>query len=119
MKKKKDEGEEERKRKALEQRIADLERKNKELQKPKKKQPPKSRGGSGSGFFISKLGHIITNEHVVKKCNKITVGDNIDRQVPAKLIDLERMITKNNNFRFSQFRNKVINKETEYSKVGY
>ena len=45
---------------------------------------------SGSGFFISKLGHIITNEHVVKKCNKITVGDNIDRQVPAKLIGVDR-----------------------------
>ena len=82
--------EEERKRKALEQRIAELEKKNKELQKPKKKQPPKSKGGSGSGFFISKLGHIITNEHVVKKCNKITVGDNIDRQVPAKLIEVDR-----------------------------
>ncbi len=82
--------EEERKRKALEQRIADLEKKNKELQKPKKKQPPKSKGGSGSGFFISKLGHIITNEHVVKKCNKITIGDNIDRQVPARLIDVDR-----------------------------
>ena len=82
--------EEERKRKAQEKRIADLEKKNKELQKPKKKQPSKSRGGSGSGFFISKQGHIITNEHVVKKCNKITVGDNIDRQVPARLIEVDR-----------------------------
>ena len=82
--------EEERKRKLLEKRIAELEKKNKELQKPKQKQPPKSRGGSGSGFFISKLGHIITNEHVVKKCNKITIGDNIDRQVPAKLIEIDR-----------------------------
>ena len=82
--------EEERKRKQLEKEIAELKRKNKELQKPKKKQPPKSKGGSGSGFFISKLGHIITNEHVVKKCNKITVGDNIDRQVPAKLIEIDR-----------------------------
>ena len=62
----------------------------KKVIEPKKKQPPKSRGGSGSGFFISKLGHIITNEHVVKKCNKITVGDNIDRQVPAKLIEVDR-----------------------------
>ena len=81
---------EERKRKAQEKRIAELEKKNKELQKPNQKQLPKSRGVSGSGFFISKLGHIITNEHVVKKCNKITVGDNIDRQVPAKLIEVDR-----------------------------
>ena len=62
----------------------------KKIIEPKKKQPPKSKGVSGSGFFISKLGHIITNEHVVKKCNKITVGDNIDRQVPAKLIEVDR-----------------------------
>ena len=82
--------EEERKRKKLEKEIAELKRKNKELQKQKKKQPPKSIGGSGSGFFISKLGHIITNEHVVKKCKKITIGDNIDRQVPAKLIEVDR-----------------------------
>ncbi len=83
--------EEERKRKALEQRIAELEKKNKELQQPKKKQPAKPKSGSGSGFFISKLGHIITNQHVVNKCNKITIGDHIDKQVPAKLIEADRV----------------------------
>ena len=82
--------EEERKRKALEQRIAELEKINKELQKSKKKQPPKSKGGTGSGFFISKLGHIITNQHVVDKCKKITIGDNIDKQVTAKLLEIDK-----------------------------
>ncbi len=67
--------EEERKRKGLEQRIAELEKKNKELQQPKKQQKAKPKSGSGSGFFISKLGHIITNQHVVNKCNKITIGE--------------------------------------------
>ncbi len=82
--------EEERKRKALEQRIAELEKKNKELQQPKKQQKAKPKSGSGSGFFISKLGHIITNQHVVNKCNKITIGDHIDKQVPAQLLETDR-----------------------------
>ena len=82
--------EEERIRKALEQRIAELEKKNKELEQSNEEQKANPKSNSGSGFFISKLGHIITNEHVVKKCDKITVGDNVDRQVPAKLIEVDR-----------------------------
>ena len=82
--------EEERIRKALEQRIAELEKKNKELEQSNKEQKANPKSNSGSGFFISKLGHIITNEHVIKKCDKITVGDNVDRQVPAKLIEVDR-----------------------------
>ena len=82
--------EEERKRKALEQRIAELEKKNKELQQPKKQQKAKPKSGSGSGFFISKLGHIITNQHVVNKCSRITIGDRIDKQVPAKLLETDK-----------------------------
>lgn len=81
--------EEERKRKALEKEIAELKKKNKELQQPKKQQKAKPKSGSGSGFFISKLGHIITNQHVVNKCKKITIGDHIDKQVPAKLLEAD------------------------------
>ena len=81
--------EEERKRKALEKEIAELKQKNRELQQPKK-QKAKPKSSSGSGFFISKLGHIITNQHVINKCSRITVGDRIDKQVPAELLETDK-----------------------------
>jgi len=81
--------EEERKRKALEQRIAELEKKNKELQQPKKvKQKPFNE--IGSGFYVSKFRHIVTNQHVVNKCKKITVGDSMNTQIPADLIATDK-----------------------------
>ena len=67
-----------------------MEKKNKELQQPKKQQKARPKSGSGSGFFISKLGHIITNQHVVNKCSSITVGDSIDKQVPAELLETDK-----------------------------
>ena len=77
--------EEERKGKEQEQRIAELEKKNKELQKPKQiKQKPSSE--IGSGFYVSKFRHIVTNQHVVNQCKKITVGDSISKQIPATLV---------------------------------
>ena len=93
--------EEERKRKALEQKLASLEkekqkrikeeRKRKALEKKlaalqseKKKQ--KSSNEIGSGFYVSKFRHLVTNQHVVNKCKKITVGDSISKQIPATLI---------------------------------
>ena len=53
-----------------------------------KEPSPQSR--TGSGFFVSKMGHVITNAHVVKNCNKVTVGDNANKQVPAELINTDR-----------------------------
>ena len=77
--------EEESKRKALEQRVAELEKKNKELQKLREiKQKPSKE--IGSGFYVSKFRHIVTNQHVVNQCKKITVGDSISSQIPADLI---------------------------------
>ena len=32
-----------------------------------------SKGGSGTGFFISRQGHILTNAHVVDGCSEVTV----------------------------------------------
>ncbi|MBT3508226.1 MAG: trypsin-like peptidase domain-containing protein [Nitrospina sp.] len=51
-------------------------------------QAPKS--GTGSGFFVSKLGHVITNAHVIKGCNRITVGDNANKQVAAEVVNTDR-----------------------------
>jgi S1-C subfamily serine protease len=52
------------------------------------KQNPQS--GTGSGFFVSKMGHVITNAHVVQNCKKVTIGDNVNKQAPAKLINTDR-----------------------------
>ena len=76
---------EELKRKALEQRIAELEKKNKELQEPKKIKHTLS-NEIGSGFYVSKFRHVVTNHHVVNGCKKITVGDSISKQIPATLV---------------------------------
>ena len=46
--------------------------------------------GTGSGFFVSKMGHVITNAHVVKNCKKLTVGDNANKQVPAELLNTDQ-----------------------------
>ena len=51
------------------------------------KQTPQS--GTGSGFFVSKMGHVITNAHVVKGCSKVTVGGNANKQVPAEIINTD------------------------------
>jgi TPR repeat protein/S1-C subfamily serine protease len=45
---------------------------------------------TGSGFFVSKMGHVITNAHVVKGCNRVTIGDNANKQVPAKVVHTDR-----------------------------
>jgi serine protease Do len=40
----------------------------------------------GSGFFISRDGYIVTNNHVVENASTITVRTNDDRELKAKLI---------------------------------
>jgi serine protease Do len=57
---------------------------------PRPKASPTSQSISGSGFFVSKLGHVITNEHVVNKCTSVTVGDNAKKQVPANVIETDK-----------------------------
>ena len=60
-----------------------LAEKNRQRQAQAKKKPtPQS--GTGSGFFVSKMGHVITNAHVVQNCKKVTIGDNANKQVPAE-----------------------------------
>ena len=58
--------------------------------KPVKKSLPPKSSGTGSGFFVSKLGHIVTNEHVVRNCGSITVGDSTTNQVSATLLEKDK-----------------------------
>jgi len=41
---------------------------------------------AGSGFFISRDGYIVTNNHVVENAAKITVKTTDDQELPAKLV---------------------------------
>ena len=58
-------------------------------QQAQTKKEPTPQSGTGSGFFVSKMGHVITNAHVVRGCQKLTVGDNANKQVTAELINTD------------------------------
>jgi S1-C subfamily serine protease len=58
---------------------------------PKPKLIPLNKSAiSGSGFFVSKLGHIVTNQHVVNSCGNLTVGDNANTQVRAEVVETDK-----------------------------
>jgi S1-C subfamily serine protease len=78
----------------LRKRIAELEKQNQSKPKQVAKKTPEptpetKTSTSGSGFFVSKLGHVITNEHVVKDCKSVTLGDNANKQVAAKIVETD------------------------------
>jgi serine protease Do len=52
-------------------------------------QQPRPSAGEGSGFVVSADGYIITNAHVVRDANDITVKLTDRREYPAKLIGLD------------------------------
>ena len=58
-------------------------------QQAQAKKEPSPQSGTGSGFFVSKMGHVITNAHVVKGSNRVTVGDSKNKRVPAELINTD------------------------------
>lgn len=41
---------------------------------------------SGTGFFVSRQGHIVTNDHVLKSCKKITISGTNIAPTQARLI---------------------------------
>lgn len=47
---------------------------------------PKEQQGSGSGIIISDDGYILTNNHVVEKASKVTVGLSDRRSFTAKVV---------------------------------
>ena len=66
-------------------------------EKPKKKKPKASPdddkivpAGSGSGFFVSRDGHIITNHHVIDGCNNTKVSFK-GNQLDAKILAVDKM----------------------------
>jgi len=62
--------------------------------KPKKKKPKQSpdddkvlAAASGTGFFVSRTGHIVTNHHVIDECKVVKVnytGDEIEAKILAR-----------------------------------
>lgn len=65
--------------------------------------------GSGSGFFISADGYIVTNNHVVTNAEEITVRLTDDRELRARVVgtdentDLAVLKVEGNNFPFVRF----------------
>ncbi|MDF2235765.1 serine protease [Albimonas sp. CAU 1670] len=49
-------------------------------QPPVQDEPP-SAASSGTGFFVTRQGHVLTNRHVIESCSSITVAD-----VPATVV---------------------------------
>jgi serine protease Do len=74
---------------------------------------PQKMQASGSGFFISADGYILTNNHVVEGADKITVRTNGERTLTATLVgrdpstDIAVIKVTGANFPFVDFENKA------------
>jgi len=56
---------------------------------PNKKMQKQPQISQGSGFFVSKEGHVLTNAHVVKRAGKITLILHDGREVSASVIGFD------------------------------
>jgi serine protease Do len=72
-------------------------------------QRPREGRGTGSGFFISQDGYIVTNNHVVDNAKEITVTLKDDRELKARVIgtdersDLAVLKVEGRNFPYVEF----------------
>jgi S1-C subfamily serine protease len=46
---------------------------------------------SGSGFFVSQSGFLLTNNHVIKGCSNVVVGSNDHQPVPARVVGVDQV----------------------------
>ena len=82
-------------------------------QQPDGRDLPKTQA-TGSGFFISADGYIVTNNHVVEGADSITVRTNDDRSLKAKLVgrdpatDLAVIKVVGGNFPFVSFEDRAM-----------
>jgi serine protease Do len=89
-------------------------------------QPVTHQVRSGTGFFVSKYGHIVTNAHVVKGCDTVSIRGAVkpleakvtavDEQVDLALIKAEIMPTRIANFRAY---NQALKKGEGVLLIGY
>jgi TPR repeat protein len=57
---------------------------------PPKPDLPAPPGPFGSGFFVSKLGHVITTAQVIKGCISVSVVDSTNRQSKVEIFSMDR-----------------------------
>lgn len=89
---------------------------------PKKEIKPKVNKviGSGSGFYITNKGHIITNNHVIDKCEKILLNDEVVELLSTnKKVDLALLKSQNTDTPFLYLRQNQIKQGEDVVVIGY
>ncbi len=82
----------------------------------------KHQSWSGSGFYVSPEGHIVTNEHVVRSCKKIVIQP---QKIEAKIIskdskyDLALLKVDSNSSNVATFRNEPVVLGEEIITAGF